>query len=189
MQMPTASEPDATPAVLKVVPLFGGEAATAMLSFGQSYARYAVGTSAGSVCLEDCGDTSHCFYPGSRINALQVSADDLEIYSGSSNGRICRMFVADMTGSCYSQPGNMPTNNVLSLALQGRERIASSSTNGILAVWNLNLTDFTNQDPLLIFHTSNNHMRMVISKDQTYYYTSGRGRAAAEMLKDAFSIF
>jgi hypothetical protein len=32
-------------------------------------------------------DTSHCFYPGSRINALQVSADGLEIYSGSSNGR------------------------------------------------------------------------------------------------------
>ncbi|CAL1139956.1 unnamed protein product [Cladocopium goreaui] len=171
MQMPTASEADA-PAVLRVVPLFGGEAATAMLSFGQSYARYAVGTSAGSVCLED---TSHCFYPGSQINALQVSADGLEIYSGSSNGRICRMFVADMTvgGSCYSQPGNIPTNNVLSLVLQGRDRIASSSTNGILAVWNLNLTVFTNQEPLLVFHTSNNHMRMVISRDQTYYYTSG----------------
>ena len=29
--------------------------ATAMLSFGQGYARYAVGTSAGSVCLEAGG--------------------------------------------------------------------------------------------------------------------------------------
>ena len=41
------------------------------------------------------------------------------------------------------------------------------------------------REPLLVFHTSNNHMRMVISRDQTYYYTSGCGCAAGMWLSGA----
>jgi len=41
------------------------------------------------------------------------------------------------------------------------------------------------REPLLVFHTSNNHMRMVISRDQTYYYTSGYGCAAGMWLSGA----
>eukprot|EP00434_Breviolum_minutum_P013135 symbB.v1.2.011576.t1/scaffold781.1/size163279/10 len=155
-------------------------AATSLHSLGHSFA---VGTSDGSVCLEAFGsinlkDTSKCFYPGGNINTLQASVDGLVLYSGSSNGRICRVWVEKMTsGSCFSQPGAMPSNNVLSLALQGTDRIASSSANGILAVWNLNLTVLTNEEPLLIFQTSSYQMRMVISPDFTYYYTSGTAGA------------
>ena len=65
---------------------------------------------------------------------------------------------------------------MLSLALESW-KLASTSTNGILAVWNVNLTDLTEQRPILIFQTSSYELRMVLSPDYTYYYTSGTAGA------------
>lgn len=142
---------------------------------------FAFGSSRGDVCIGSTGgvhmDDSRCFYPGGRINSLQLSEDAKVLYSGSSSGSICQLFldqIEKMNGSCFTQPDTWPENEVLSLALLRESNLlASSSANGWLAVWDLNDVASGNLEPVMKQQTSNYQARIVAGADLTYYYVSG----------------
>jgi len=154
--------------------------ASSLLTIGDG--DFAFGSSKGNVCLESIHhsvklEDSRCFNLGGRINTLQLSDDATELYSGSSSGGICRLSLKNFErkdGSCFTQPGATPDNEILSIALLDRNRLASSSVNGVLALWDLDdIGRFEPMQPVMIQQTYNYQARMVVSQDLNYFYVTG----------------
>ncbi|CAE7564920.1 unnamed protein product, partial [Symbiodinium sp. CCMP2456] len=165
---------------VRVISLPSGQFATALAFHDKTLF---VGTQMGAVCSHGLEDSTRsdiqamgCQFPGGRINVLRAMPSAAQVFSGGDNGRICKsQFVGHEPGNmtCLDVPGMEP-RGVLSLQLfLNSTKLASSSVNGALAVWDLTLPAELQLKPLEWFQSLDYYMTMTISPDGAFFYTTG----------------
>ncbi|CAE8707338.1 unnamed protein product, partial [Polarella glacialis] len=151
------------------------------LIFLRSGGRFAAATDSG-ICMFDILSTETrsetCFYPGGSVSrdSLAVSEDDLELYSGSSNGRVCIWSLqtnSPIALACYDQPGDGPKAVTAITTITGSSKIVASSENGMVTMWDARVGPAIQQVPLVQFKASSYMLRMCMSPDGTFIYTAG----------------
>ncbi|CAE7835133.1 unnamed protein product [Symbiodinium sp. CCMP2592] len=167
--------------VVRIISLPSGQVATALAFHDKTLF---VGTQMGAVCSHSLEEDSmrsdiqavRCQFPGGRINVLRAMPSASEVFSGGDNGRICKsQFLGHEPGNitCVDVPGMEP-RGVLSLQLyRNSTKLASSSINGALAVWDLTLPAELQLKPLEWFQSLDYYMTMTISPDGAFFYTTG----------------
>eukprot|EP00931_Biecheleriopsis_adriatica_P117562 TRINITY_DN93061_c0_g1_i1.p1 TRINITY_DN93061_c0_g1~~TRINITY_DN93061_c0_g1_i1.p1 ORF type:complete len:1481 (+),score=220.36 TRINITY_DN93061_c0_g1_i1:231-4445(+) len=165
--------------VVRVIQLVVTEIPRSIVTFGAT--SFAIGSVSGSICLhdilaEDSSEPKTCVYPGGSIRALAISADQAELYSGSSNGRLCRWDLANRGGlpiGCYNQPGREPRKILSVVTLPGSKKLVSSSANGVFASWDLDVPEVEQLKPFLWYKDLNYHLRIATSPLGAYIYSTG----------------